>query len=155
MRKIIAVCIFGLMLITIGSAEEHDINQVGSYQAVFQVGVGKYQINDVSIDDIGPYIKQERIFLPIRYVGYAIGLGDDEILWDQDTKTAFLVGETIVAIPVGRNYIIKGQEVVKIDVPAEITANRTMLPLRAVSEAFGLTVEWDAANKQVLLKGGH
>jgi len=33
---------------------------------------------------------------------------------------------------------------VALDVPAHIANNRTMVPLRAIAEATGLTVAWDA-----------
>ncbi|OEH86016.1 hypothetical protein BHU72_14785 [Desulfuribacillus stibiiarsenatis] len=123
----------------------------GSSKATFTVGVGKYDVNGAVRYDAAPFIKDNRMFLPVRYVAYSVGLGDNSIHWDQETKTAFLMGDSIVAIPVGRDYIVKGTQVIKIDSPAVITFGRTMLPIRAVSEAFGVKVEWDSARKQAIV----
>ena len=38
------------------------------------------------------------------------------------------------------------------DVPAQIVSDRTLVPLRAVSEAFGCEVEWNADEKKVTIK---
>ncbi|MBQ8585950.1 MAG: hypothetical protein IJ452_06685 [Butyricicoccus sp.] len=37
------------------------------------------------------------------------------------------------------------------DAPAEVVSQRTMVPIRFVSEAIGLSVGWDQANKLVLV----
>jgi hypothetical protein len=48
-----------------------------------------------------------------------------------------------------------GTETVTLDAPAYINAeNYTMLPLRAISEAFGGTVNWDDTTKTVTILSG-
>ena len=48
-----------------------------------------------------------------------------------------------------------GTETITLDAPAYINSdNYTMLPLRAVSEAFGATVGWDDASRTVTLMMG-
>ena len=39
-----------------------------------------------------PVIVNERIFIPLRDLGVALGLNDDKIHWDDATKTATLNG---------------------------------------------------------------
>jgi len=46
----------------------------------------------------------------------------------------------------------KNSSNVKLDVPAQIIGDRTMVPVRAVAEAFGVKVDWDDSTKTVLIK---
>lgn len=60
-----------------------------------------------------------------------------------------------IVITVGATTMAAGTETVTLDAPAYInSANYTMLPLRAISEAFGATVNWDDATKTVTILSG-
>ena len=60
-----------------------------------------------------------------------------------------------IVITIGATTMAVGTETVTLDAPAYINAdNYTMLPLRAVSEAFGATVGWDDASRTVTLMMG-
>lgn len=60
-----------------------------------------------------------------------------------------------IVITVGATTMAAGTETVTLDAPAYINAeNYTMLPLRAISEAFGATVNWDNATKTVTILSG-
>ena len=96
-----------------------------------------------------PYIKNGRTFVPLRTIGEAFGA---TLTWIDETKTAVIAkDETEVKISIGENKLYKNGEMVKIDAPAEITYERTMVPLRAIGEAFGCTVEWNDEDKTVYI----
>ena len=60
-----------------------------------------------------------------------------------------------IVITIGSTTMAVGTETVTLDAPAYINSdNYTMLPLRAVSEAFGATVGWDDASRTVTLMMG-
>jgi len=70
---------------------------------------------------------------------------------DQDDSTT----TKQIVITVGATTMTAGTETVTLDAPAYINAdNYTMLPLRAISEAFGATVNWDDATKTVTILSG-
>lgn len=55
---------------------------------------------------------------------------------------------------VAKDYIrvyVNGKEVISNDAPAQIINDRTMLPVRAISEALGMEVKWDPVNRTVNL----
>lgn len=57
-----------------------------------------------------------------------------------------------IIITVGATTMTAGTETVTLDAPAYINAeNYTMLPLRAITEAFGATVNWDDATRTVTI----
>ena len=70
---------------------------------------------------------------------------------DQDDSTT----NKKIIITVGALTMAVGTETVNLDAPAYINSeNYTMLPVRAISEAFGATVNWDAASRTVTVLSG-
>ena len=62
-------------------------------------------------------------------------------------KNGIIVSFTIDEPEVSINYNKK-----KIDAPAAIVNDRTLVPVRALAEGFGVTVDWDADTRTVILK---
>ena len=116
---------------------------------VFKIGESNYQVNGVNhAMDVAPFIANDRTFLPLRYVGLALGVQPDDILWDAKTQTATLFkGETVVQIQVGEMFINRMGAKITMDVAAFIHKDRVMVPLRALATAFGAQVQWEAETK--------
>lgn len=99
--------------------------------------------------DQPPVIISDRTMVPMRAIYEALGA---EVNWDAEsrtasgTKTGITVSFTIDEALVDINYNEK-----EIDAPATIVSDRTLVPVRALAEGFGLKVEWDAANRIVFL----
>lgn len=99
--------------------------------------------------DQPPVIISDRTMVPMRAIYEALGA---EVSWDADARTAsgtkcgitvsFTIDEAIVDI----NY-----NKIEIDAPATIVNDRTLVPVRALAEGFGVDVKWDAPNRTVLL----
>lgn len=97
--------------------------------------------------DVATYIKNDRTMVPMRAIFEALGA---EVIWDDATKTAIAVkGDAQVKITIGENVLYKNGEAITLDAVAEITNDRTMVPVRAISEAFGAEVKWDNDKKAV------
>lgn len=58
-----------------------------------------------------------------------------------------LFGGTVYAADTMRIFVNNRE--IKTDVPAQIIGGRTVVPLRAVSEAFGADVQWDGVKREV------
>ena len=105
-------------------------------------------VNDNVIEAQG-VIVDSRTLVPVRGVFEELGYTVD---WDAETKTATLSGEKTVVIQSGSEvFTVDGEEVVP-EVPQQIIEDRFMLPLRAIGEAVGAEVDWDAETKTVLIK---
>ena len=66
---------------------------IGFGQRVFSMTVGSkvLNLNGVSTAlNAAPENKDGRVFLPLRDLGYALGLSDSQISWDSTTQTAQL-----------------------------------------------------------------
>lgn len=100
--------------------------------------------------DQPPVIIEGRTLVPMRAIFEKLGA---EVSWDGATSTASGAkdGKT-VSFVIGENFIGINAEKKALDVPAQIVNSRTMIPARAVAEAFGCTVSWDGATQTVIIK---
>lgn len=106
--------------------------------------------------DQKPIFKDDRILIPVRAVGEALKCKVD---WNHDTQTVTLnSGATELEITIGEtemkkiNVSRKPIEIpVILGVPAFIENGRTILPLRAVSEALFLDVNWNEEERTVVI----
>lgn len=101
-------------------------------------------VNDEPIDLEGTIV-EDRTLVPVRGVFEKLGYYVD---YDADTKTAGLTANgTEVIMTLGNTYFTVNDEQFIPDVPPQIIDGRFMLPLRAVGEALGGEVNWDADTK--------
>lgn len=121
--------------------------------ATFVIGSTEYKVgNAAQTMDVAPYIKGDRTYLPIRYVGYALGVAEQNILWDDASKTATLImGDKVVQVKIGSTTMMVNGVAIAMDVAPEITDGRTMLPFRFIGQAFGADFTWDDATKTVTM----
>ena len=99
--------------------------------------------------DQPPVLENGRTLVPLRAIFEALGA---EISWDRETQTirAIRYG-TYIELQIGSNEMKVNNEIKTLDVPAKIINERTMVPARAVAEAFGCNVKWDAENNAVII----
>lgn len=117
------------------------------------VGSTVYTIDGVEMTmDVAPYIKDSRTYFPVRYVAQALGITADNVVWDgaQRTVTIFR-GNRIVQVTIGSTTMLVNGVPLTMDAAPEITAERTMLPIRFVAQGLGVNVNWDAATQTVTL----
>jgi hypothetical protein len=107
------------------------------------------------IIDSPPVIQDGRTLIPIRLIAEALGA---EIDWDNASEdrpmTIYLAlnGETL-SFPIGE--VTPQLAALGMDVPAQIINDRTMVPLRFVSEFFGAVVNWDNVTRNIEIISGN
>ena len=108
-------------------------------------------LNGEAIDfaDQAPEIVEGRTLVPLRAIFEALGAS---VEWDQATKTVTSsMDDVTIKLTIGDNTLYRNGEGVTLDVAAQILNGRTMVPARAIAEAYGVGVEWDAATRTVVL----
>lgn len=120
--------------------------------------------------DQPPVIIDGRTLVPIRAVCEAMGA---DVYWEESTRTVFIIkNDTKLLLAIDDPYLISGNvssfsslvvmllngtylnadyTITKLDVAPQIIGDRTLLPIRAVCEALGATVDWDAGSRRVLI----
>ncbi|MCS5695459.1 copper amine oxidase N-terminal domain-containing protein [Desulfofundulus thermocisternus] len=118
---------------------------------VFKVGDTKFTVNGAEQTmDVAPYVKNGRTFIPVRYSAQAVGVTPENILYSGG-KVTLLKGDKVVQFTIGSNVMLINGVAVNMDVKAEITNGRTMLPFRYVAQALGAQVNWDPTAQTVTM----
>lgn len=108
-------------------------------------------LNEAEISfDQPPIIENDRTLVPLRAIFEALGATVD---WNGDTQTVTSEKEgTTISLQIGSNKMYVNNSEKILDVAAKVINNRTLVPVRAISEAFGCNVEWDGETKTVIIK---
>lgn len=76
--------------------------------------------------------------------------------WDETNQTITIHHENqTIELKIGSNVMVKDNEEILIPTPAIIANNQPYIPVRAVGEAFGLLVDWDEKNRDVVLQSAN
>lgn len=121
---------------------------LGAGSAVAEDNAVRVVFNGVEMDfsgDVAPFTENDRTLVPFRKIFEALGL---TVSWDETTETAKGEKEGLtIELTIGNNIAKVNGEEVELDVPAMLAGDRTVVPLRFVSERSGATVEWDEATR--------
>ncbi len=112
--------------------------------------------NKVEID-VPAYINANGYtMLPLRAVAVALGINTNNVLWDQNTRTATIMyGSKIINMTYGQKVVYVNGAMIPATASVEIKDNRMFLGLRDRGNALGVTdITWDQATKTATLNGG-
>lgn len=120
-------------------------------KSVFKEGEYEYYLNGEKRSmDAQPFIKEGRVYLPVRFLGYACGLKEEEISWDSAANEVTLASRGIQEIlTVGDNKLSVNNVLKEMDVTPLLQEGRVYIPARFVAEAFGFYVEWNPLYRTV------
>jgi len=100
--------------------------------------------------DQPPIIENGRTLVPLRAIFEALGADVD---WNQSEQTVTAKKDDIkITLKIGCDILVKNGEEIKLDVPAKIIGGRTLIPVRAVSEAFNAEVGWNQQTRTVIIR---
>ena len=100
--------------------------------------------------DVAPSIINGRTMVPLRVIFEALSATVD---WNSETRTVVSKKDDItISLTIDSDKMFINGKTVTLDCPATVIDGRTLVPVRAVSEAFGIGVEWNAENQIVVLR---
>lgn len=103
--------------------------------------------------DSSPVIENNRLLVPLRPVLESI---DATVTWNPEAQIVTVSkGTSQVNLTIGNSIANCNGQIIDIDAPARIIDGRTMVPLRLLSEAFGMTVNWiefDKDNQIIVMR---
>ena len=100
--------------------------------------------------DVAPTVLNGRTMVPLRLIFSAMGA---QVEWNAETRTVTSsLKDRTVRLTVDDNTMLRNGEEITLDVAPAILSNRTLVPIRAVAEAFGADVEWDGETRTVLIR---
>lgn len=100
-----------------------------------------YQNGSPKVMDATPYIKENRTFVPLRFLLNTLGVNERDISFDNG-KVTLNQGSHRIELAIGSNkMMVNGQERL-MDVAPEEQNGRVMLPVRSVAEILGAQVDF-------------
>lgn len=149
---------------TAGYANGKIIAQIGQLKAEAWLGNNDYNLLDLYIDDTTYWLNGEtytldqpaiavkgRTLVPIRLITEALG-GDIEWIDNNSPITISYKGHQIELMVDATEVIVDGEEYT-LDIPAQVIKNRTLVPLRFISEHLGMTVDYNPSTRCVSVCG--
>lgn len=135
MKKNLTIFLAFLIYITsiLGVAADNDITvKIGEQPIVF---------------DVPPQIINNRTMVPMRKIFETLGA---TVEWNPNTKTIKAEkAHTTITLTIDDPKMSVNDSIVTLDVPACLVNNRTLVPIRAIAEAFKTEVSWDETTKTV------
>ncbi len=99
--------------------------------------------------DVPPQIINDRTMVPLRAIFEALGASVD---WDEGTKTVTSSKDgTTITLTIDSNTMYVNGNAVALDSPACIIDGRTLVPVRAISEAYNTNVDWNGDTRTVTI----
>lgn len=96
-----------------------------------------------------PVIENDRTLLPVRAVIESLG---GTIEWNGDTRTATITyGDDVIELTIDSTTAYLNGTPQTLDTAPVIINDRTMLPIRFISESFGFEVEWEQSSQTVTI----
>jgi hypothetical protein len=107
-------------------------------------------INGEAVEiDAPAQIIDGRTVVPLRFIGEAFNA---EVDWEETTKTITVTLEDIIiTLQINSKTAVVNGNIETLDVPAQISSGRTVVPFRFLGESLGCDVEWDATTKTVIM----
>ena len=139
MKKFIAIFLAILIAIssftTIGEFSEKQITVTLNGKLI------SFDVQPVNIDG--------RVLVPVRAIFEALGA---TVEWNGAKNEAISTkGDTSIKLYKDNNTMYKNGQPITLDVPVKNIDGRILVPVRAISEAFGCNVDWDGAKSQVII----
>lgn len=99
--------------------------------------------------DSQPVMKNQRTMVPLKKIFEAIGA---PVQWDDTTRRITAEkGDQLIELTIGSDIAFVNGEKVQLDVAPFIESERTLVPLRFVSEHLGANVQWDDLHHRVII----
>lgn len=126
-------------------------------EAKFVIGEATYTVlmggkYEEKVMDTAAFIENGRTMLPVRYVAEALGVSDQNIVWNGEARTVTIFKDArVVQLTIDNDVMMVNGVPVQMDSAAIIRAGRTFLPVRFVAQALNADIAWDAATRTVTI----
>lgn len=100
--------------------------------------------------DQPPVMQNGRVFVPLRSIFQQLGAS---VVYANGQINATR-GQTTVSLTIGSTAATVNGQNVTVDVAPFVVGDRTLVPLRFVSQSLGATVNWNDSNETVTINGG-
>lgn len=103
--------------------------------------------------DVPPYINKDgRTMVPLRFISENLGL---KVSWNSKERSVTIKEkDKDVKLFIDKNIAYVNEKAVSLDTKPQLKGQRTMVPLRFISEVIGAKVDWDKDARTIEVKSG-
>ncbi|MCL5272037.1 MAG: PIN domain-containing protein [Gammaproteobacteria bacterium] len=111
----------------------------------FYVGSDHFHVDNQEFSlSVAPYEKDGCIFVPVIPIALAIGVKENNIIWEtKNGRMTFIWRGRVIQITAKSKELVINAYSIQMDVEPDFVNGQVMLPIRFVAQAFGLTASWD------------
>jgi branched-chain amino acid transport system substrate-binding protein len=151
MKKVLSLALAIALVVGLFAGVRPASAQINDFFMVLQVGFKQYALNGRALNsDVAPEIVNGRTFVPIRIITETFGA---TVGWNPTLGTVTIaLGDVQVLLTIGVKDVVVGSNTQTLEAAPYIKSSRTMVPLRLISEAFGLSVYYDPQAKTISIK---
>ena len=151
MRKILLI--LGVLLVISTTTFAYNITIDGETRDYAGPSVSLILNNEpftVSENQMPPVIIEGRTLVPVREIFEALG---GKVDWNSEAKRVTIwMDENTIELEINSKLAGVNGVAKDLDVPAKIINNKTMVPVRFISENCGLKVDWNSETKTVSIE---
>lgn len=101
-------------------------------------------------DNVEPVVENNRTLIPLRAIIESLGA---DVKWTDETKTITITkDDKVITMQIDNVKATVDGEEVELEVAPTIRKNRTLVPIRFISETFDLNVAWDDESKTIVVE---
>ena len=106
--------------------------------------------NEIYFPDVKPFIdERDKVLVPIRFVSEALGAFVD---WENETRTAVIKQDNDeIRYTVYQPMAYLNDEMMVMDTYGILRDDRTLVPIRFISEFLGCTIDWEEKTSTVVI----
>ncbi|MDO9099217.1 MAG: copper amine oxidase N-terminal domain-containing protein, partial [Caldisericota bacterium] len=151
MKKVLSLALAIALVVGLFAGVRPASAETKDFFMVLQVGFKQYALNGLPLNaEVAPEIISGRTFVPVRLIAETYGA---TVGWNAASRTVTIkLGEVEVILTIGSKKATVGGEAKTLEAAPYIKAGRTMVPVRLISEAFGLSVYYDSQTKSISIK---
>ena len=130
-----------------------EVSIIKGDEFVLKVNSKQYIMNGANYDlTAAPISIDGRTYLPLRFVVDKVL--EAQLTWDQKTQGGIISkGDIVVQLTVGSHTILVNGNKASLDVTPVVQYGTTYLPLKLVSDYFGLKVTYSSSSKKITIIG--
>ena len=131
--------------------EENVKARLDAFNEKYADRIHVFHLDDIIDFDVEPIIENGRTLVPFRAIFEAMGCAVYYAAEDGKQIVSAKRADDVLMLTIGDDKMYFNGKEITLDVPAKIKDSRTLVPLRAVSEAFECQVDWYGDIRTILI----
>ena len=148
-KRWLSLLLAGMMLLSCFAAvqAEESKEELQKVEITFSIGDSQISVNGEMVEYVAPYVVNDTTLVPVRLITESFGA---DVGWNEELQQATVTyGGVEIILTIGSKVAqVNGDDVELLTAP-EVTNDRTMLPLRFITETFGADVGWEEETQRV------